>query len=181
MSVLIPQAPGGHRAIRMLDYMLILASTAIIILTLGGLFLSLTAEVIIRYLTQAGLGWPNELPAIIFPWLTMAGAVLAAQTGRHIAVLLVAQKLAAPAARVLMISGAVLAALTFGFLTWEGIKVMRIAGGEVYPVTGLSANVPYAALISGFVGLSITALTTIPLILSASDPVIPRGVSEEAL
>lgn len=170
----------GTHAARFLDYLLSLASTVIILMTLGGLFLSLVAEVIVRYLTRAGLGWPNEMPAIMFPWLTMAGAVLAAQTGRHIAVMLLAQKMPPRAARLLMVLGAVLATLTFAYLAWHGIRVMQIAGGEIYPVTGLTANIPYAALISGFVGLSLTGLTTIPLILSAADPVSPRNAPEES-
>lgn len=181
MSGILSRSPGGPLVTRVLDQFVSLASTAIIILTLGGLFLSLIAEVIVRYATQAGLGWPNEMPAIIFPWLTMAGAVLAAQTGRHIAVMLVAQKVSTATARILMIAGAVLTAVTFAFLTWHGLKVMQIAGSEVYPVTGLTANIPYAALISGFIGLCLTALTTVPLILSATDPATPRGTSEDYL
>lgn len=170
---------GGLRAARLLDNALSHASSAVILLTLGGLFLSLMAEVVVRYATNAGLGWPNEMPALLFPWLTMSGTVLAAQYGRHIAVQLVAEKLPVAQGRVLMAAGAVLAAITFAFLTWHGLKVMKIAGGEVYPVTGLTANIPYAALISGFVGLSLTALTTLPLIFRAPNPVVPRDVPEE--
>ena len=174
-----PEAHGGARPARLLDAFLSYAATAVILLTLSGLFLSLMAEVIVRYATNAGLGWPNEMPALLFPWLTMAGAVLAAQYGRHIAVQMVAEKLPRPQARLLMIAGAVLAAITFAFLTWHGLRVMKIAGGEVYPVTGLRANVAYAALITGFVGLTLTALTTLPLILRAENPVVPRDVPEE--
>ena len=170
---------GGPRAALLIDRALSAVATGLILLTLAGLFLSLMAEVIVRYATSAGLGWPNEMPALLFPWLTMAGAVLAAQYGRHIAVQLVAESLPPASARVLMIVGALIAAVTFAFLTWHGIKVMRIAGGEVYPITGLTANIPYGALISGFVGLGITALTTITLILRAPNPVVPRDVPEE--
>lgn len=167
------------RLARLIDAVLSRASTLIILLTLGGLFLSLMAKVVVRYATNAGLGWPNEAPALLFPWLTMSGAVLAAQYGRHIAVQLLAEKLPLPLARLMMAAGAVLAAATFAFLTWHGLRVMKIVGGEVYPVTGLTANIPYAALIAGFVGLSLTALTTLPLIFSAPVPAVPRDVPEE--
>lgn len=173
------QPGGGARAALMIDRLLTALSTLAILLTLGGLFLSMMAEVVIRYATRSSLGWPNEMPALLFPWLTMAGAVLAAQYGRHIAVQLLAQSLPAGAARLLMAAGAVLAACTFGFLTWHGMKVMKITGGEVYPVTGLTANIPYAALIAGFVGLALTALTTLPLIFRAEDPVFARNIAEE--
>ena len=179
MASATPEPQGGPRTARLIDGILSNASTAIILATLGGLFLSLMAEVIVRYATNAGLGWPNEAPALLFPWLTMSGAVLAAQYGRHIAVQILADTLPAPMARLLMATGAVLAAVTFAFLTWQGLKVMKIAGGEVYPVTGLTANIPYAALIAGFVGLSLTALTTLPLIYRAEKPAIPRDVAEE--
>ena len=174
-----PEPQGGFRLARLIDAILSNAATAVILATLGGLFLSLMAEVVVRYATNAGLGWPNEAPALLFPWLTMAGAVLAAQYGRHIAVQILADALPSPVARLLMAAGALLAAATFAFLTWHGLKVMKIAGGEVYPVTGLTANIPYAALIAGFVGLSLTALTTLPLIYRAEKPAIPRDVAEE--
>ncbi len=170
---------GGHKAAFLLDRGLVIASTLVILAALSGLFLSLTAEVIVRYLTNAGLGWPNEMPALLFPWLTMAGAVLAAQNGRHIAVQLLAEKLPVGNARVLMSVGCLLAAATFAFLTWHGMKVMKVAGGEVYPVTGLTANVAYAALLSGFVGLALTALTSMPLIWRSDNPVMARDVPEE--
>lgn len=179
MASATPNPESTLRIARLIDSILANASTAVILATLGGLFLSLMAEVVVRYATNAGLGWPNEAPALLFPWLTMAGAVLAAQYGRHIAVQIVADKLPAAQARLLMAAGAILAAVTFACLTWYGLKVMKIAGGEVYPVTGLTANIPYAALIAGFVGLSLTALTTLPLIFRADKPAVPRDVPEE--
>lgn len=179
MAHLNAKYQGGLRVVWLLDTALSYISIAIILLTLGGMFLSLMAEVVVRYATNAGLGWPNELPSLLFPWLTMAGAVLAAQHGRHIAVQILAEKLPTPQARILLAAGTALATSTFAFLTWHGLKVMQIAGGEVYPVTGLTANIPYAALISGFIGLSLTALTTLFLIFFAKNPIIPRNVSEE--
>lgn len=173
------QPEGGPKAALLLDRVLIFIATAVILISLSGLFLSLVAEVMVRYATNAGLGWPNEMPALLFPWLTMAGAVLAAQYGRHIAVQLGAEMLPLNAARWLMVAGSVLAAVTFAFLTWHGFAVMKIAGGEVYPVTGMTANFAYAALISGFVGLSLTALTSIPVILKSDRPVSAREVPEE--
>lgn len=170
---------GSLWAALWLDKGLAFISATIILLTLGGMFLSLMAEVVVRYATNAGLGWPNEMPSLLFPWLTMAGAVLAAQYGRHIAVQLVVEKLPTLQARILLSAGAALAVVTFAFLTWHGLKVMQIAGGEVYPVTGFTANIPYAALISGFVGLSLTGLTTLPLVFFSRDPVVPRDVGEE--
>lgn len=169
----------GPRAVRVIDRMLQWAATAVVFATLSGLFLSLMLEVVVRYGTNAGLGWPNEMPALLFPWLTMWGAVLAAQYGRHIAVQVLVERLPRRAVELSMVAGSLLAAATFALLTWHGMKVMTIAGGEVYPVTGLTANIPYAALISGFVGLGITAITTIPLIFRVPSPVVPRDVPEE--
>ena len=83
----------GPRAVRVIDRMLQWAATAVVFATLSGLFLSLMLEVVVRYGTNAGLGWPNEMPALLFPWLTMWGAVLAAQYGRHIAVQVLVERL----------------------------------------------------------------------------------------
>ena len=136
---------------------------------------NLMAEVIVRYFTNQGMGWPTEMPNILFPWLVMGGIVLAAQRGQHIAVTAIHGWLGRAANRMLMVGHQVLVAAAFFYLAWVGLDVIEITGSEVYPVTGISARWAYMAMIVGFVGLGITALSTLVRLLIANDPFSVRA------
>jgi TRAP-type C4-dicarboxylate transport system permease small subunit len=45
----------------------------------------------------------------------------------------------------------------------------------VYPVTGITAKWAYLAMIAGFAGLGVTALTTFVRLLQAGDPLAVRA------
>ena len=49
------------------------------------IFVILTANTVLRYTGGTSLQWANELPELLFPWLVIAGVVLAAEKGAHIA------------------------------------------------------------------------------------------------
>jgi TRAP-type C4-dicarboxylate transport system permease small subunit len=174
-------APAGALAlaVRWIDRAIVALATVATVAALAALFLSLMAEVIIRYLTTQGLGWPNEMPAILFPWLTMGGAVLAAQRGRHIAVTFLPDLLPPAAARWLLIAINLMIAAVFLYLAQAGRTVMAIAGGQVYPVSGIQASWAYGALVAGFVLIGLTALTTLPMLLTAADPCAVRRETED--
>ncbi|HRP98030.1 MAG TPA: TRAP transporter small permease [Rhodocyclaceae bacterium] len=169
-------APTGVLAavVKWVDDAIVVASTAIAIGALVVMFVSLMAEVIVRYLTNQGMGWPTEMPNILFPWLVMGGVVLAAQRGQHIAVTAIQGLLGRGGNRVLLVGHQVLIAATFFYLAWVGLDVIEITGTEEFPVTGITARWAYLALIVGFVGLGLTALTTLGRLLLASDPLAVR-------
>ncbi len=157
-------------------------SAVVAILSLIVLFLALGAEVVVRYLTTQGLGWPSELPNILFPWLVMGGVVLAAQKGAHISVTLLLDLLPRPLARALLLAMQVVVGATFFYLAYIGLAVIEITGSEIYPVTGVSARWAYLSLIAGFVGVGLTAVTTFLRLLIAEDPRSVRAhVSEEEI
>lgn len=149
------------------------------LVTLISMFLALMAEVVVRYATNQGMGWPSELPSLLFPWFVMSGIVLAAQRGQHIAVTALLSMLGRTAARMLLLALQALLAVAFFYLAWVGMEVIEITGTEVYPVTGVSAHWAYLALIVGFTALGITALTTFVHLLAAADPHDVRKHEEE--
>lgn len=157
-------------------------SAVVAILSLIVLFLALGAEVVVRYLTTQGLGWPSELPNLLFPWLVMGGVVLAAQKGAHISVTLLLDMLPRPLARALLLVMQLVVGATFFYLAYIGLAVIEITGSEIYPVTGVSARWAYLSLIAGFVGVGLTAVTTFLRLLIAEDPRSVRAhVSEEEI
>ena len=97
-----------------------------------------------------------------------------AQRGQHIAVTAIQGMIGRGGNRVLLFAHQVLIAATFFYLGWVGLDVLEITGSEVFPVTGITAKWAYLALIAGFAGLGITALTTLVHLLQASDPLAVR-------
>lgn len=160
---------------RWADSAIVAASVAVVITALVAMFVSLMAEVVVRYLTNQGMGWPTEVPNLLFPWLVMGGIVLAAQRGQHIAVTAIQSWIGRGGNRALLIGHQVLICATFFYLAWVGLDVIEITGGEIYPVTGISAKWAYLAMIAGFIGLALTALTTLVHLLYAGDPLAVRA------
>lgn len=160
--------------VKWVDGAIVASGVVLAVTSLSVMFISLMAEVVVRYLTNQGMGWPTEMPNILFPWLVMSGIVLAAQRGQHIAVTALNGMLGRGGNRVLLLGHQVLIVATFFYLAWVGLDVLEITGTEEYPVTGITARWAYLALVAGFVGLGLTALTTFVRLLLASDPLAVR-------
>lgn len=175
MAAHVREAGRPASPVEWVDRAITLAATAISITALVVMFGALCAEVVVRYITKTSLGWPAELPNFMFPWLVMSGIVLAAQHGAHISVTLLLGKIGRGAQRFLLLGMQVVAALTFFYLAWIGLAVLEITGSEVYPVTGVSARWAYLALVAGFAGVGVTALTTFVRLLQADDPLSVRA------
>ena len=170
----------GNSIACLIDKAIVSISVAIALSSLVFMFVSLMAEVIVRYMTNQGLGWPTELPNLLFPWLVMSGVVLASQRGQHIAVTAILGFLDKKATRWLMVLLQLLVGATFFYLAYVGQGLLEITGSETYPVTGISAYWAYLAMVIGFAAVGITAVTTICHLLAAEDPHSVRAhVSEE--
>src|SRR5690606_26462905 len=153
-----------------LDKFICLASVVIALGSLLIMFVALLLEVVVRYATNSGLGWPTELPSLLFPWLVMSGVVLAAQRGQHIAVTAILHVLGKTGTRILLIVLQLTLIVTFVYLAEVGLRVIEVTGTEVFPVTRITAKWAYLSLIAGFVGVALTALSTIVQLVCAPDP-----------
>src|SRR5262245_66219916 len=69
------------------------ACRGVLYLSLAVVFVILSANVFLRYVSGTSLASASELPELLFPWMIMSGVVLAAQHGSHIAVVILTQKL----------------------------------------------------------------------------------------
>lgn len=157
------------------DRVIEVISMIIAVFTITVMFISLMAEVVVRYITNQGMGWPTEMPNLLFPWLMMSGIVLAAQLGKHIAVETIKSFLSKNVNRVVMMVLQLLVIATFFYLAWVGLFVIEITGSERYPVTGISAKWAYMSVIVGFAALGITGITTFFRLLFADDPLTVRS------
>lgn len=161
---------------RLVTILALLASISSLLI----MFVSLMLEVIVRYVVGGSLGWTTETPSLLFPWLVMGGVVVAAQHGQHIAVKTILPLLSKVAARILFISLELLALIFFAYVTYIGMDVIEVVGSEVYPVTGVSAKWAYLALIAGFSGVAITALSSAVQLFVVDDPFSFRASIAEA-
>lgn len=170
-------ASGGlslARLCRALDAGIASGARVVMVAALLGLFAIVTLDVCIRYFTSASLPWASEMPDLLFPWATMAGIVLAAQWGQHMAVEFLLRLMPLPAVRWTAAAGHAIAAACFLFLAWTGVEVLEITSSELMPVTRISSAYAYLSMVVGFALLGLTSLTSIPRAFAARDPLASR-------
>jgi TRAP-type transport system small permease protein len=139
----------------------------VLYVTLSVVFTILTINVGLRYVAGTSIAWASELPELMFPWMIMAGVVLAAQHGSHIAVVLVTQKLGA-ARRWVLAGGSVVVAVMYGTLACLAVPVALIAHDEKTPILNVPGSVSVGCLVLGFAMLTIVTLCRLPQVWAQS-------------
>ena len=145
------------------------ACRAVLYVTLTVVFVVLSVNVGLRYVAGTSLASASELPELMFPWMIMAGVVLAAQHGSHIAVVLLTQKLGA--ARRWVLAGASLTvAVLYASLAALAWPLMEIAADERSPMLQVPGSVGVWALMLGFSLLSLVTLCKLPEVWADAIP-----------
>jgi len=134
------------------------ACEGVLYVATGAIFAILSANVILRYGTGTSLQWASELPELLFPWLVVAGIVLATQHGNHIAVVLVTQRLPASTRRCVLAAGSVATIALYSILAGAAWELMPIAADELSPMLHVPGSVTIAALMIGFLLVAIVTL-----------------------
>jgi TRAP-type C4-dicarboxylate transport system permease small subunit len=117
------------------------------------------SNVVARYvLATGGFRAAQELPERIFPWFIVAGIVLAAQAGGHMAVEWLPGKLGPKGRRNLLLLGNAIVVVAYAVLLHQSMVLAGIASAERSPVLGLSGSHGYWAMAAGF---GLVALVTI--------------------
>jgi TRAP-type transport system small permease protein len=122
------------------------------------IFLILVANTVLRYATGASLQWANEVPELLFPWLVMAGVVLAAQQGAHIATTFLMEALPATARRAVATLAWGLVAALYGTLAVATFRMLEIVHDERTPILQLPGSFTYACVMGGMAMLAVLAL-----------------------
>lgn len=127
-------------------------------LSTATIFVILCANTVLRYATGSSLQWANEVPELLFPWLVMAGVVLAAQRGAHIATTFLMEALPSAGRRIVAtISWLVVAAL-YATLTVATFRMLEIVHDEKSPILQLPGSITYGCVMGGLAMLAVLAL-----------------------
>jgi TRAP-type C4-dicarboxylate transport system permease small subunit len=122
------------------------------------IFVILVANTVLRYITGSSLQWANEVPELLFPWLVMAGIVLAAVHGAHITTTFLMEALPARVQRVVTVSGWLLVAGLYGTLSVATLRMLEVVHDEKSPILQLPGSITYACVMVGTVLLAVLAL-----------------------
>jgi TRAP-type C4-dicarboxylate transport system permease small subunit len=127
------------------------ASTSVI-------FVILCGNTVLRYATGASLQWGNEVPELLFPWMVMAGVVLAAQHGSHITTTFLMEKLPFHLRRPLSALAWVGVTVLYAVLTVATFRMLEIVHDEKSPILQIPGSVTYGCVMGGMAMLAVLAL-----------------------
>lgn len=175
-SLQATRSPDGWavaRIARVVDHLIGMACRGVLYFSLGSMFLILSANVGLRYAAGSSLSWASELPELMFPWLIMAGVVLAAQHGSHIAIVILTQRLGA-LRRWVLLAGSLVVAGLYASLAVVAWPLVEIAADERTPILKVPGSVSVSCMMLGFTLLAIVTLCRLPQVW-ASQPDLMLG------
>lgn len=156
-------SPAGVRALAAadgLDRLITMLCRFIVLATGIALTVILTANVAARYVfSSGGLDLAQELPERLFPWFIIAGVVLAAQAGGHMAVDWLPGKLGPKGVRALFLAGNAIIVVSYAVLFREAMRLADIAKIERSPVLNLPGSHGYWAMALLFVLIALVTIT----------------------
>lgn len=122
------------------------------------IFVILVANTVLRYAKGASLQWANEVPELLFPWLVMAGVVLAALHSAHIATTFLMEAVPAAVRRVVGVITWLVVAALYGTLAWATFRMLDVVHDEKSPILQVPGSLTYGCVMVGMVLLSLLAL-----------------------
>jgi len=140
-----------NRAIGLLCRVVLWISTTVI-------FTILVANTVLRYTTGSSLQWAKEVPELLFPWMVMAGVVLAAQHGAHIATTFLVDALSSAVRRVVLTLGWLVVAALYLTLSVATYRMLEIVHDERTPILQVPGSVTYGCILVGMMMLAALAL-----------------------
>ena len=171
---IVPPTAMAHRALATangIDRIVTRLCRVVVLLTGLALTLILTANVAARYAFSAGgLDMAQELPERLFPWFIVAGVVLAAQAGGHMAVDWLMGKVGPRGGRWLILFGNAIIVVAYAVLFRQALVLADIAKIEKSPVLGLSGSHGYWAMAFGFALIAVVTLCqSVRVVLEGTD------------
>ena len=144
-------------------------------LSTGTIFVILVANTVLRYAQGTSLQWANEVPELLFPWLVMAGVVMAAVHSAHIATTFLMEAVPAAVRRgVGLVSWLVVAGL-YGTLAVATFRMLDIVHDETSPILQVPGSLTYACVMAGMALLALLALQSAWQVWHSSTEPVPNA------
>lgn len=141
-----------------LDAIITKGCQLILWLTMSIIFSILCINTLMRYVLGSGMQWANEVPEMLFPWLVMAGVVLAAVTGSHITTTFLRDKISPNAQRWLTVMVWSVVTVLYGTLSFATFKMLSIVHDEKSAILGVPQSVTFGCVMLGMVCLMLLAI-----------------------
>jgi TRAP-type transport system small permease protein len=122
------------------------------------IFVILCANTVLRYATGTSLQWGNEVPELLFPWLVMAGVVLAALQGAHIATTFLMEALPQAVKRHVSTFSWLVVTGLYATLSVQTLRMLDVVHDEKSPILQVPGSITYACVMLGMVLLAVLAL-----------------------
>ena len=172
--------PSAVRAAEAVDRVVALVCQGVLLLTGVVLMVVLTANVVARYVLDAGgFDWAEEVPQQLFPWFIVAGVVLAVQHGGHIAVEALLGLVGREGKRIVLLAGHALVVAAYIVLCWQALAVAEIASIERSPALGLPGSYGYWAIAAGCALLALGTVTVAVRVALLGPEAMPQPSPEE--
>ncbi|ACB36523.1 Tripartite ATP-independent periplasmic transporter DctQ component [Leptothrix cholodnii SP-6] len=144
-------------------------------LSTATIFVILVANTVLRYARGSSLQWANEVPELLFPWLVMAGVVMAAVHSAHIATTFLMEAVPAAVRRgVGVVSWLVVAGL-YGTLAIATFRMLDIVHDETSPILQVPGSLTYACVMAGMALLALLALQSAWQVWRSSTEPVPNA------
>ena len=141
-----------------LERAIVLVCSVVLWVTTLVIFVILTANTALRYASGSSLQWANEVPELLFPWLVMAGVVLASEKGGHIATVFLVDSVGAGARRIIAIIAWTTVALLYAVLVRATWGMLEIVHDERSPILQVPGSVTYVCVLIGMVLIAALAV-----------------------
>jgi TRAP-type transport system small permease protein len=122
------------------------------------IFVILVANTVLRYARGSSLQWANEVPELLFPWMVMAGVVLAAVHSAHIATTFLMEAVPAAVRRAVGVLSWLVVAGLYGTLAWATFRMLDVVHDEKSPILQIPGSVTYGCVMVGMALLGLLAL-----------------------
>jgi TRAP-type transport system small permease protein len=131
---------------------------AVLWLSTSVIFVILCANTVLRYATGSSVQWANEVPELLFPWMVVAGVVLAAVHGAHITTTFMMDVLPAKVRRAVSSASWLVVAGLYSTLAVATFRMLDIVHDEKSPILQLPGSITYACVMGGMVLLAVLAV-----------------------
>jgi TRAP-type C4-dicarboxylate transport system permease small subunit len=160
------------RIMRSMRTALIILMQSICLVTGFSIAGTLMLGIVYRYLLQSSLAWAAELPGILFPWLVMSGATLAAINRQHLGIDYFVAKLDAKVQQWISLAIHMLLVAILIALAVISLDMLEILNRQMTPVLYWPRSWAFAGLPFGLFALAAALVTDIPTLL------LQRGIEE---